>query len=208
MYPVSITFFKKTWVSARIFPIKIAHQIKGCQNITGQRLLADRTDGRNKEKNEANESEVEEMVPGLSGDEARFRGGVVLLIPFRGRLDVFGQKFSASISMELELLDAFGERTEVAVEFVMFLARHVQTTIGAGNEQAITDAAEDNERENGGEDLPRQPAEVNRAPEKHRDVDADDRDGHQRLRDIENIVGEGDENSRSADLFEIAQRDG
>src|SRR5215468_7648026 len=147
------------------------------------------------------------MVPILCRDESRFSSDVVPLIILGGRLDILRQKFPTAIAMKLQFFDPFGKGAEITVKLILFFARNVQKTVSARHKQPIANSAEDDEPKYGRKDFPGKPSKVNSATENHRNIHADNGNRQQRLSDVEYVTGQGNQNSRRADLLQSEQWD-
>src|SRR5579863_6997587 len=96
----------------------------------------------------------------LGENKAVLRGDIVALITFSGRLDVARKKNAAAIAMELEFLDALGQRAEMAEQPVFLLAGPVQGFVGFAAEQAVTQRAKESQTHQAEQDVPRKPAKI------------------------------------------------
>src|ERR1051326_321260 len=161
---------------------------------------------RNEEKHQPNQREIQQMAPRLRGNESDFGSDVVFLIKLRCRLNVVGQKFPATVAMQLQLLDAFGQRAEGTVQLIFLFARQVQRLEGAAHDEPVANRADHNQSANREQNRKRKPAQIRCTAEEHRHIYRNNRNGEQRLSDVENIIRKPDQYSRRADLFEVPQR--
>src|SRR5581483_3520199 len=144
--------------------------------------------------------------PVLGDDEAAFGGDIVAGKVLGGWLDLPGEEGGASIAMELEFLDAFGQGAEMVEQLVLLGAGLAKEVESAAHEQPVTDRAEHDQHHGPEQDLPGEPREVNRAAEENGHVDRDDGKRQQRLGDVGDIVGQRHENGGNADFLELSQR--
>src|SRR5437016_10738564 len=125
------------------------------------------------------------MAPVLSGDEADLGCDIVLLINIGCRLNILRKEGAASAAMELQFLNAFGQRAEGAEQFVFLLAREVEKMEGTGDDQTIANCPEKNEAQDRQQDTPGEPAQVSRAAQQNCNIHGNLGNGQQRLGDIE-----------------------
>src|SRR5260370_35876759 len=77
-----------------------------------------------------------------------------------GGLNVFRKKRPPPVAMELEFLDAFRQRAEMAEQPVLFGPRSVEAVEPAGDEQAVPHQPDDNKSAHAEQDLPGTPAKI------------------------------------------------
>lgn len=182
------------------------HQIQNCNHVTCQRLHAYGLHGRQKEQNQPDQNIEEQMAPVLREDKTIFRGDVKLLKGFGGILNVFGQERLATIPMQFEFLNAFGQRPELTIEAVLFISRQMQKAKSAFHQEAIADCANQNERHHAEQHLPRKPCQINSATDEDGDIYGNDRHSQKGLGDVEDIVGQRDKDAGGSSLLELSKR--
>src|SRR5438128_1308267 len=109
------------------------HQVEGGDDIAGQGLLVEMKQGGDQEQDQPDESEVKQVRPILSGNEANLGGDIVALVNGSGGFDVTRKEGAAAGAVQLEFLDAFGQSAEVTEELIFLGAGQDQMTEGAAD---------------------------------------------------------------------------
>src|SRR5215510_3532076 len=92
----------------------------------------------------------------------------VVALEFRHRLaDFLVNKLGASIAVQLQLLDAFGQRAEMFEQSILRLARIGQVSKPAEDKQPMPNGSAHDESQQTQKDLPGEPAQVDAAPEQN-----------------------------------------
>src|SRR6185436_1354921 len=138
----------------------------------------------------------------LGEDEPPFSGDIVLLIILCGVLDIAREKNAATIAVELEFLNAVGERVKVAEQTVLLFPGSVQKTKRAARQQNVSRSAKRGENRQAEQNLPGQPAEINRAPEQQRHIEGEDWQTLERLGHTVNVIGQCHDEPGRAYFFE------
>ena len=178
------------------------HQIKRRDHITGKRFHAEMGNRRQQKENQADEREKQKMAPVLRRDESHFSGDIVLLKGFGRVLHILVQKRPAAIAMQFQFLDAFGQRAEISEQSVLLLARQVQMMKRAANHQPINHRAQHDQHARADQYFPREPSQISRAAQQHREIHKHDRNRQQRLGDVENVVSQRHQQARRAEFLQ------
>src|SRR4051812_40883975 len=129
----------------------------------------------------------------LGQREAIFRRDIMPLIGFGSFGDFAGKENAPPLPVQLQFLNAFGQRSKMAEELILIFASGDQGAKRAANQQTMADRADEHEGTDATEHRSRKPREVNGAAEQHRDVYGEDRNTKQSFGDAINVIGERDQ---------------
>src|SRR5689334_17703706 len=110
------------------------------------------------------------MVPVLGGNKACFRRHVMLLVSFRGVMNV-PVKRAAPAAVKFKLLNSFGQCAKIPKEPILFGTRKVQPMKRTLDHEPVADSSQNDKHRNRGENLPGEPAQVGGASKQNRYVD-------------------------------------
>ncbi len=141
----------------------------------------------------------------MRDDETNLRGHRPAAARLGRRLHVLREEHAAAFPVELQFLDAVGERTEAAEQPVLFVTGRDEVVESAANQQLIDDRAEQGEDAHGDEHHRRQPAQIDCAGGEDGKVHRRGRHREERIGDAGDVLGERGHHARRADFLKLAQ---